>query len=1318
VVEERPTTVAVEKNTEEFFLAQGAPEVSTLDKPAILYFNSIKNTSSAEVNGLLRFYSEVLTSNRKTRSAYTLFDSGASHGFVDEKFAKSLGLVTRSCGTMKVTTANDTTGVIARNQVYLTAKLKGITGNKISVDGWYTIFDLGGNYDLIVGKNWMVKNPHVVDHNKNILHVLRGDWASLDADKSNLALKDRTSVMGLRNHQGRYRETHQYCRSVAIDAGINLISAKEALVNKENMFIVFVRPSNLDTGACISEANATCGGSVNTTVASAISENNEPTTSPAVASFEQWKANIHENYADLFEPPSGVPPATKEDFRIITDPLAKAPYRQPYRQTIAERAEAEKQIRKLLENGWVGESHSRFAAPIIFVKKGDGSLRMCVDYRALNKITAKDRYPLPYIDDLLDRLNGSRLFTKLDLASGYHQLRIHEEDRHKTAFVTPDGFYEWKVIPFGLANAPAAFMRRMNSLLRPHKKYAVVYLDDILIYSATQQEHKQNVEAVLRDIRAAKFKLNGPKCTFATAETTFVGYKVTADGIDTEAKKIEAICSWSTPKSAGQLRSFLGLAGYYRRFVDQFAKRTNLLHDLVNDCVGKHKSTFAWSECHANQFDDIKRALSTAPVLATLAPETDFILRTDASEVAIGAVLSQKQSWKGRTVERPLGFFSRKLHDVESRYPAYDRELLAIHDALKHWECYVHGSQKTTIYTDHSSLQHILSQKKLSSRQWRHLENLQQHDYEIKYFPGAANVVADALSRREHPERPLPIKQIHQISLGETEPRTPAHQLNDIELRIDSAKAWLDEVRDTLKSDHYFSKIVSTLAGLAPHDLKSIPPREAKDWRKAQIRASKFILDDGLLYRKTSAAGRRLCIPGELTNEVLQDAHDAPGGGGHNGVDKTVDTVSSRFYWPKIFETVRAWIRGCATCLRIKPRNQLPAGLLSPLDIPAARGERVNIDFITKLPTTTAGNDTIVTIIDGLTKRVRWFPTTEADLTAERFAELFLQNYVRHRGIPASIVSDRDTRFVSEFWGHLTSLLGTRLRFSTAFHPQTDGLAEKANSTVQTFLRAYAVDNLDEWDQHLPLAEFTYNSAKHKATGSSPFEADIGFIPRIPLDFLANTTSRMHEQQSDATAAATDFARSIGLRLKEIRERLERAQEIMAEEANRTRRPHNFKTGDRVFLDTKNLPIGYANVSSASRKLQHRFTGPFRLGKQHGQNAFQLDDLPSHWRLHDVFNVDRLRPDTSDTSRTQQPPPPLRSTAKLGAEWEIESIRGHHGSTMKDLQYEVKWAGYDKTTWEPILCLKGTANEFLRAYHEKEKLRVYNWMREESQSAE
>jgi hypothetical protein len=381
--------------------------------------------------------------------------------------------------------------------------------------------------------------------------------------------------------------------------------------------------------------------------------------------------------------------------------------------------------------------------------------------------------------------------------------------------------------------------------------------------------------------------------------------------------------------------------------------------------------------------------------------------------------------------------------------------------------------------------------------------------------------------------------------------------------------------------------------GTLPADMKELPPREATTWRKAQARAIKYSLGYGLLYRGMTSGNRRLCVLASLVDEILYDAHDAQSGGGHNGVEKTVDPVSTQFYWPRIFETVRRWTRRCSTCLRVKPKNQLPAGLLSPLPIPSSRTERINIDFITKLPMTTPGKDTIITIVDGLSKRIRWVATTEEDLTAERFAELFVEHYVPHRSIPVAIVSDHETRFTSKFWRHLTTLHGTKLRFSTAFHPQTDGLAEKANGTVQTFLRAYAVDNLQEWDRHLALAEFTYNATKYKITRVSPVEADISWVPRLPLDIIGHTTSRDTSHSDSGMESAESFAQMLRYQTRQVQERLEAAQADMVESANTT-----MHRTDKVILRT-NVGQGifrhykFANRVCKCGKHFEKVTAPF-----------------------------------------------------------------------------------------------------------------------------
>jgi len=439
-----------------------------------------------------------------------------------------------------------------------------------------------------------------------------------------------------------------------------------------------------------------------------------------LADLGKSRVQIRCDFDDLFLPPSGVPPPGEHDFHIHTDPTAKIPHHQPYRMTQSERNEFEVQIKKLLEKGWVMDSHSRYAAPIIFVKTQDATLEMCVDYRGLNSITTNDRYPLPYIKDLLDKLHGACVFTKLDLASRYHQVQIHPDDCHETPFIAPDGFYEYKVIPFGLAITPAAFMSMMQKILHPHRRNSIVYVDDVLIFSKTLAEHKTYVEGVLQALRNAQLDLSEAKCLFGTLETSFVGFRVNRHGIHTEEKKIQAVRDWPTPKMPTELRGFLGLAGYYRKFVPKFAHWAHLLYDLAS----KPKSEYVWTSRNADQFKDLKEALISSPVLATLDPDTHFILRTDVSDTAIGGILAQKQMFEGRLVEWPMGYFSRKLHRVEARYPAYDQELLAISANLEHWICYVHGQKRTTIYTDPALLQHILGQNKLTRHQWRHLDRL------------------------------------------------------------------------------------------------------------------------------------------------------------------------------------------------------------------------------------------------------------------------------------------------------------------------------------------------------------------------------------------------------------------------------------------------------------------------------------------------------------------------------------------------------------------------------------------------------------------
>jgi len=1231
------------------------------ERSARLYLSEINTSLSTSspthepLNDLLRFLFTTKTIHNKTRSAYTLHDSGASENFIRTQFAIDLGLPIIQRGFMRVKTANETTGRIPRRQVNLQLSIRDNNHHLYNYDGWFTLFDLE-KYDAILGKNWMRHERHFIDHHNNVLHILKPD-----------NFKPKHTITSLRPHQGRH--IHAESLEIAQTAGVNVLTTSELrqLIRKpkgSQFFLVDVRRNLIPQIPYVKETGPT----------------SEPTDAGVTDLHEilhrrvesKWHDTI-KAFEDVFREPTGLPSQNTPEFPIKTVPGSKEPYRPPYRLSPKENDELDKQIAKLIGNGWISRSHSRYAAPVLFVKKPHSDdLRMCIDYRALNRITLKDRYPLPNIEELIDRLQGAVHFSKLDLASGYHQMRIKDSDQEKTAFITPYGLYEWKVLPFGLANAPSAFMRRMHDVLGKYK-FTAIYLDDILIFSQNESEHIDHIKAVLGSLREAGLKAKASKCFFGVEKVEFIGFEISKNGLNMDAEKTKAIREWPRPRTISDVRTFLGLAGFYRKFIPKFAHTALALYDLCNE----NPKDFFWHTRHDSAFRTLKEKLVSHPILAL--PEKEnrkFILQTDASGFALGGTLRQVQKTAQGPREKVIAYYSRKLHDAETRYPTYDRELLAIRDAIEHWRFYLHGA-KFKAYTDHSSLQHILRQRRLSTRQMGYLETLQQYDYEIAYMPGAQNQVQDALSRRSD----------YKVNISNLE-----LDITATEMRISSAEEQMKEIRDGYETDPYFGRVLRTLRPKPLNEEDSQKEKELSPEEKSRaIARSKYyqLSDEGYISHK---ANNTLCIPDNAVTRqrLLEEAHDSPTAG-HFGVVRTSNILASRFFWPRQHKDVEKFVKGCHVCHRTKPSNSKPYGELQPLDIPERRWERINIDFITKLPVCTSGNDTIVTVIDSLTKRAHWFAVKET-ISAEDFAGIFVDFHMRLHGLPKSIISDRDPRFTSDFWKHLMSIWQTKLRMSTAYHPQTDGQAEKANSIVVRYLRTFAGHRQKEWDKFLSLAEFAYNSSTHKATGMSPFEADLGYCPQIPMDSYASVLS-------DKTPEAATFHERMALNLRNLKTSLENAQVAQTVEANKHRQPHCFQVGDNIMLQTKNLPIGIGNDSPDRRKLRPPFLGPFKLLSRFGENAFEVG-VPEHWRLHKVFNVDQFRKATNiDITRPPDPntPPPACRTFRDGSkEYFVEDIL-HHRRKGRGYEYLIKWVGYDQTTWEPMRNLR-SVKEWIQKY--------------------
>ncbi|KAL5547177.1 hypothetical protein UlMin_006864 [Ulmus minor] len=445
---------------------------------------------------------------------------------------------------------------------------------------------------------------------------------------------------------------------------------------------------------------------------------------------------VVDEYPDVFpEELPGLPPEREIEFCIDLIPGTSPISISPYRMAPTEMIELRKQLQELLDRGFIRPSVSPWGAPVLFAKKHDGSLRLCVDYRQLNRVTIKNKYPLPRIDELFDQLGGSRYFSKIDLRSGYHQLRIREEDVPKTAFRTRYGHYEFLVMPFGLTNAPAAFMDLMNRVFKPYlDRFVIVFIDDILVYSKTQEEHEEHLRIVLQTLRENKLFAKREKCDFWITEVKFLGHVISQEGISVDPSKIEAVLRWERPKNVSEIRSFLGLAGYYRRFVENFSRIAMPLTRLT-----KKEVKYTWDDQCEEAFQELKKRLTSAPILTISNSEEPYTVYTDASRTGLGCVLMQH----GKVV----AYASRQLKTHEQNYPTHDLELAAVIFALKIWRCYLYGA-KFEVFTDHKSLKYLFTQRDLNLRQRRWVEYMEDYDFTLQYHPGKANVVADALSRK------------------------------------------------------------------------------------------------------------------------------------------------------------------------------------------------------------------------------------------------------------------------------------------------------------------------------------------------------------------------------------------------------------------------------------------------------------------------------------------------------------------------------------------------------------------------------------------
>ncbi|KII70617.1 Retrovirus-related Pol polyprotein from transposon 17.6 [Thelohanellus kitauei] len=712
----------------------------------------------------------------------------------------------------------------------------------------------------------------------------------------------------------------------------------------------------------------------------------------------------------------------------------------PYRISIHQEKEMIKLIDDMLKSNVIRHSSSAWSAPAIIVKKKDGSNRLCVDYRKLNEITVKDEYSLPNIESMFDKFSNAQYISTLDLQSGYWQVALSDESKPKTAFSPGPGLglYEYNVVPFGLCNAPATFQRLMHKLLKGLDN-CMAYLDDIVIFSESFEGHISDIKKVMERLRMFNLKLKPSKCEFAKKELKFLGFIVSGNGLRPDMSNIEPILSWPTPSCKKDIKSFLGACNYYSKFIKNFANLAYPLYRLLRtDRVWK------WDDECQKSFSSLKSHLKHIPSIGLPDPSRPFQIYTDASDVALGAVLTQRLGG----VERPIGFASQLLNTTQRRYSTIDRECLAILWGIRKFRHYLYGSH-FTVMTDHNPLKYLKSMKDPHGRRARWIMELEEYSFTINHIPGRKNVVADALSRN------IASTFISsKTSLSEEQAKDP----------------------DIVKTIDYISK-------------KNRNPDDSP-----KIGMSNLLIIDGILVHQ-SRSGFRPFIPCHQRHEIFDIAHKTSLS--HLGVKKTLHLLRETSFWPNMREDVDKWIDECHSCAINKHKNYTPRAPLNHI-VASKPFSAWEVDFTGPLPVSKKGNKYLIVFIDIFTKWIEAVPVPA--ITAETASKALISNIVSRFGIPDSIHSDQGPQFESKLFAQMCSHLNIKKTRTTPYHPMCNGSVERANKTIKQQLRHLVNEFQNDWDECIDLVLLSLRSSFNESTKFSPSELVYGKRIRLPID--------------------------------------------------------------------------------------------------------------------------------------------------------------------------------------------------------------------------
>ena len=828
--------------------------------------------------------------------------------------------------------------------------------------------------------------------------------------------------------------------------------------------------------------------------------------------------------------------------------------RGPYRASPDEKRNITKQLKEMLQNGIVRESKSPWAAGIVMAPKKDGDSRFCVDYRPLNELTKKDVYPLPRIDDCLSALGGCTYYSIFDLASGYWQIPIREEDKEKTAFLAPDGLFEFNVMPFGLCNAPATFQRLMDRCLAGLKWQSVlVYLDDIVVFSKDFESHIKHLEEVFRRIAEYGLQFKASKCFLFKQEISYLGHLVDVKGVRPDPKKIRAINEMPAPNDKTQLQSFLGLVNYYRKHVRNFSRLASPMFELLHEGV-----EFTWKESQMNSFNLLKKALTSTPLLAHPDYTLPFTIQVDASELGLGAVLCQKVEGEERVIE----YLSRTIRPNEKKWPVRELEALGILWACESCRHYIIGTP-FTIETDHESLQWLKNAKK-PARLVRWALRLEEFQYDVKYRRGNANGNADGLSR--NPCEDSENNRDYEANLWTLQTET-----------LDLAK---EQITDKQIKPIRNELLRGDPAGLYPQ----------------------LELFEGVVYAKSDETHpkRRYVVPSQLRSSLLKQHHDCVA---HPGRDRTMASLMKRYTWPGITTDVEKYVKGCPTCALFKQPAPKRNGMLQPMKT-TYPFEIVAIDVIGPFPKS-RGFSYVLVMVDLFTSWPEAVPLQT--LNAEEAAEVIFTTIIARHSCPKSILTDQGTNFIAGlFRTFLKRWQITQITIS-AMHPQANGKVERLNQFFKTSMAMLTNKEQSNWDRAIDCILFAYRTGSSSHQADTPFYLIYGRDPVFPSDLTLKVAV-------DQFGSVPDYQQQIAARLMKAHERLRTQKEVAMAKAkqyyDRRQKHVTFKPGDLVHIYWPEVGEGKA------KKLLPRWRGPFKVISQISAVVYRVGNdtqcLPVH----------------------------------------------------------------------------------------------------------